>query len=244
MPEDPQDGGQEGQPEDDRAEHDERAGDADRADRRSLEQEQPGQPDGDGDAAEGDRLAGRPDRALDRFTDRPAAAQFLAEPAHDEQRVVDRQREAEHRGDVEHEDAHLDLLGDDVDEREAAGDRQARHEERHPGRDDRGEDEHQDEGHDRQRDELGLLEVLLGLLGGVLRDRAVAGQLEGVAGGRHDRCADRVDDLDRRLVGDAQLDDDVRGVPGGADEARIACLGIADDAGDLGHARQARRSRS
>ena len=124
------------------------------------------------------------DGAFDRLADGPAAAQLLAEPADDEQRVVDRQREAEHRRDVEHEDAHLDLLGDDVDEREAAGDRQAGDEERHPGRDDRGEDEDQHEGGDRQRDELGLLEVLLGLLGRVLGDRAVAGQLVGVAGRR------------------------------------------------------------
>ena len=124
------------------------------------------------------------DRPLDRLADGPAAAQLLAEAADDEQRVVDRQREPEHRRDVEHEDAHLDLLGDDVDEGEAAGDRQAGDEQRHAGRDERGEDEDQDERDDRQRDELGLLEVLLGLLGRVLGDRAVAGQLVGVAGRR------------------------------------------------------------
>ena len=137
------------------------------------------------------------DGPLDRLFDGPAASQFLAEPADDEQRVVDRQREPEHRRDVEHEDAHLDLLGDDVDEGEAARDGEAGDEQRHPGRDERREDEDQHDRDDRQRDELGLLEVLLGLLGGVLGDRAVAGQLVGEAGRRHDRRADGVDDVDR-----------------------------------------------
>ena len=137
----------------------------------------PDSPMRDRDAAERDGLAGGGDGALDGLADRPAAAQLLAEPADDEQRVVDGEREPEHRRDVEHEDAHLDLLGDDVDERQAARDGQAGDEQRHPGRDDRGEDEDQDDRGDRQRDELGLLEVLLGLLGRVLGDRPVAGQL-------------------------------------------------------------------
>ena len=240
----PEDGRQERQREDDRAEDDERAGDADRADGRGREQEQPGQPDGDRDAAERDGLAGGRDGPLDGLADGPAAAQLLAEAADDEQRVVDRQGEAEHRRDVEHEDAHLDLLGDEVDEGEAAGDREAGDEERHPGRDDRGEDEDEDERDDRQRDELGLLEVLLGLLGGVLGDRPIAGQLVGVAGRRHDRRADVVDDVDRLLVGQVELDDDVGGVAGGADEARVAGLGVADDARSRAGCRERRRSRS
>ena len=48
-------------------------------------------------------------------TERPRS-QLLAEAADDEQRVVDRERESEHRRDVQDEDAHLDLLGDDVDQ--------------------------------------------------------------------------------------------------------------------------------
>ena len=168
-------------------------------------------------------------RSTASATVRPRA-QFLAEAADDEQRVVDGEGEAEHRRDVEDEDAHLDLLGDEVDERQAAGDREAGHEQRHPGRDDRGEDEDQDERDDRQRDDLGLLEVLLGLLGGVLGDRAVAGQLVGVAGGRRDRRADVVDGRDRLLVGQVELDEDVGGIARRADEAAVAGLRVADDA--------------
>ena len=100
---------------------DERARDADRADRRGREQEQPGQADRDRDPGERDGLARRRDRPLDGLTDGPAAPQLLPEPADDEQRVVDREGQAEHRRDVEHEDAHLDLLGDEIDERQARG---------------------------------------------------------------------------------------------------------------------------
>ena len=53
--------------------------------------------------------------------DGPAAPQLLAEPADDEQRIVDGEREAEHRRDVEHEDAHLDLLRHEVDQARLLG---------------------------------------------------------------------------------------------------------------------------
>ena len=141
----PEDRRQERQGEDHRAQHDERAGDPDRADGRRLEQQQPGQADRDRDPAERDRLAGGRHGPLDGLADGPAAAQLLAEAADDEQRVVDREREPEHRRDVEHEDAHLDLLGDEVDERQAARDGEAGDEQRHAGRDERGEDEDEDE---------------------------------------------------------------------------------------------------
>ena len=45
----------------------------DGAQRGRLEQEQAGQPDGDREAAERDRLAGRRDGPLDRVRDGPAA---------------------------------------------------------------------------------------------------------------------------------------------------------------------------
>ena len=57
------------------------------------------------------------------------------EAAGHEQRVVDRQGEPEHRRDVQDVDAHLDLLRDEVDQREAGGDRKAGDEQRHAGRD-------------------------------------------------------------------------------------------------------------
>ena len=58
-------------------------------------------------------------RRARRPADRPAACELLAEAADDEQRVVDREREPEHRRDVQDVDAHLGLLGDEVDERRA-----------------------------------------------------------------------------------------------------------------------------
>ena len=197
------------------------------------EEHEPRQADGDRDPAECDCLAGGADRPFHGLGDGSPATQLLAVAAHDEQRVVDRQGEPEHRRDVEHEDAHLDALGDEEDEREAARDRQARDEQWHPGRDQRAEDEQEHDGDDRQRDELGLLEVLLGLLGGILGDRAVAGQLEGVARGRLDGSANGVDEVDGLLIGGVELDDDVGGVTGGADEAGVPGLGEADDPGHV-----------
>ena len=88
-------------------------------------------------------------------------------------------------------------------------------------------------GGDRQRHDLGLLEVLLGLLGAVLRDRAVAGELVAVAGRRDQVRADPIDRIDRLLVGHGQFDDDVGGVARRADEPLVAGLRVADDAGDV-----------
>ena len=98
-----------------------------------------------------------PDGALDGLLDRPAARELLAESARDEERVVDREREPEHRRDVQDVDAHLGLAGEEPDEPERGRDRKARHEERHAGGDERGEDEDQHERGDRQRDGLGAL---------------------------------------------------------------------------------------
>ena len=239
MAEHPQHRRKERQGEDHRAHDDERTGDTDRADGRRDEQQQARQPDGDRDAAERDGLARRRDRAFDRFGDGPAATQLLAEPADDEQRIVDGEGEAEHRRDVQDEDAHLDLLGHEVDQGEAARDREPGDEERHAGRDDRGEDEDEHDRDDGQRHELGLLEVLLGLLGGVLGDRPVARQGDGVSGLRRQRRPNRIDERDGVLIGDVELDDDVGGVTGRADEAPVAGLGVPDHALHLGHRGQA-----
>ena len=85
MAQHPQHGRQEGQREDDRAQDDERPGDADGPDRRRFEQEEAGQADGHGHAAEGDGFAGSGHGTLHGVADRSAASQFLAETAHDEQ---------------------------------------------------------------------------------------------------------------------------------------------------------------
>ena len=239
MAEQAEDGGQEGQREHDRAQDDQRPGDPDGPNGRRLEQQQAGQADGDGHAAECDGLAGGRHGAFDGVPDGSSAPQLLAESTDDEQGVIDREGETQHRRDIQDEDAHLDLLGDDVDQGEARGDRESRHEQGHPGRHDRGEDEDEHDGDDRQGDDLRLLEILLGLRRGVLRDRPVTGQLDRVASGRLDRGPDGVDHLDGVLVGQVQLDDEVGGIAALADETRVARLGMADDADHIRNGREA-----
>ena len=73
------------------------------------------------------------------------------------------------------------------------------------------------------------MQLLLGLLGLVLRRRRDAGQQEGQVGRLVDELAQLLHLVDRRLVGDGEPDDDVGRRPVGADEAVVAGLGPADD---------------
>ena len=116
-----QHGRQERQAEDDRAQHDQRAGDPDRRDGRRHEEQQAQQADSHGDAREGDGLAGGADRDLDCVADVPAAPQLLAETTDQEQRVIDGQRQAEHRRHVDDVDAHLGPRADEEDHRQRRG---------------------------------------------------------------------------------------------------------------------------
>ena len=117
--EDAEQRGQEGHRVEQGREHGQHPADAERAERRGAEHEQAAEPDGDREPGERDGLARGRDRDLDGAADVAALLQLLAEPADHEQRVVDREREAQHRRDVRDVDAHLDLLADDVDERRA-----------------------------------------------------------------------------------------------------------------------------
>jgi hypothetical protein len=239
-----QDGGQERQAVQDGGENDDRAAEPDGRQRARPEPEQPGEADGHGNAREQHRLAGRADGALHRLLDRPAASELLAESAGDEQGVVDREREAEHRRDVQHVDAHLGLLGDEADDPERGRDRETGDEQRHARRDERCEHEDQDQRRDRQGDRLGAREVLLGQAGRVLLDRAEAGQLDLVPRRRGERVPDWIDQVDRPVLVDVQPDEDVRLVGLLADEAVVLGLGVAGHPGDppdLQHRGEGRR---
>ncbi len=223
-----EDGRQEGQGVEHRGGHRQRAADAERAQGGRLEQEQAGQPDGNGQPGERDGLAARRDGDLDGRGDVAAAPQLLAESADHEQRVVDGEGEAEHRRHVLDVDRQLRDLGRDVHAGERRRDGQDGDDEGHAGRHERGEDEDEDERGERQRDGLGLEELLLRLLGLVLGGRRHAGQEQGRAGGLVDELAELVHLVDGRLVGDAELDDDVRGRAVGADEPVVGRLRPAD----------------
>ena len=115
-PEHAEDRRQEGQREEHRGGHGERPADAERAQRGRLEQQQAGQPDGDGQSGERDGLAAGRDRDRRRPspTSRPRA-QLLAEAADHEQRVVDGEGQAEHRRHVLDVDRQLRHLRGEVD---------------------------------------------------------------------------------------------------------------------------------
>ena len=95
---------------------------------------------------------------------------LLAEPADDEQPVVDRQAEAEHRDDVDREDGDVGGQAEQSQHREGAEDRQAADRERQARRGEAAEDDDEQHQHDRQRDLLGPADVLAHLGGDVAAD--------------------------------------------------------------------------
>ena len=136
---------------------------------------------------------------------------LLAEPADDQQPVVDAEPDAQHQRDV-------DRVERDVGEPREAGERQQRDTgaaERHGQRQAGGEhaaehDRHHHEG-DRQRDHLGPLSVLLRQLGHLVVEQLLAAD-------QHRRCVDGAeltgDVLDQVLVGvvaEARREDDLHG---------------------------------
>ena len=121
-----------------------------RAQRLVVDHPEAGQRDDHGQAREGDREARR-SRAPGRGPSgsRPARA-LLAVAGEDEERVVDGDADADHRGHVGDEDRGLHLQRDEVDQR--AGDDHAdeAERERQRGGGERAEDDEQDQGDDRE----------------------------------------------------------------------------------------------
>ena len=95
-----------------------------RAQRGGVDEPQAGERDDHGQAGEDDRDAGRRHRAAARALGRDAGLDLLAVAREHEERVVDRDADADHRGHVGHEDRHLHLAREHVDQR--AGDRAPR----------------------------------------------------------------------------------------------------------------------
>ncbi len=120
-----------------------------------------GEGDGDREGGEEDRAAGRAQGGGDGRQGVCAGGQLLAEAAHDEQGVVDREAQAHGRGEVQGEDRHVGDLGEAAQDGVGAEDRDDAHAERQQGGDRAAEDhDQQHEGH-RQGDHLGPQQVLL-----------------------------------------------------------------------------------
>ena len=124
--------GQERQRADHRHERDDEAADPEAAHERQRHEEHQREPDPDRRAAEDDRAAGRLHRAHDRVLSlaTPAAAELLAIPVDDEQRVVDRDPEPDQHHEVLEVGRQLHEVREDPDDPERRGDRGRREHER------------------------------------------------------------------------------------------------------------------
>ncbi len=153
-----------------------------RAQRLVVDHPQPGQRDDHRQPGEGHRQPRGRKRLGARVVAAAARGALLAVAGEDEQRVVDRHPDPDHRGHVgdEHRGAHLQR--DEVDQR--AGDDHADEAERQRQRrrGERAEDDEQDDRDDREASRLGLGEVLLRELLHPRPDRRLAGEVGRDAG--------------------------------------------------------------
>ena len=108
------------------------------------------------------RSARRGAGASDRFQLVETACPFLPIAGDDEQRIVDADRETDHRDDVGDEEREIEGHADQSGDPERDRDRHHREDDRDQRGDDRPEHEHQHHEGDRQTDRLALLEPLLG----------------------------------------------------------------------------------
>src|SRR5258705_2598449 len=98
MPDVGQNRGQECQRDEDAERHDDRGGQADSSNEGNSDREEPEQRYRDYRAGEGYRAAGGVDRTDDRLLDSESRAQSLAVARDDEERIVDADAQADHRG--------------------------------------------------------------------------------------------------------------------------------------------------
>ena len=139
------------------------------------------------------------------------SADLLAVARDHQQRVVDREAEAEPGGDVEREERGVDEARHDPQHEERADDRDAADQQRDPGGDHAAEDEEQEEGEHREGDQLGLGQVLAGLVVGLVEalgeaalgdvERACVGERLDPFGGD---AAGVLDVVGREVAGDRQ----------------------------------------
>ncbi len=128
--------------------------DGHRAHHGRVDQEQPGERDDHGHAAEGDRHAGGAQRDRARLVRVQPVGELLAVAGEDEQGVVHRHADAEHRRHVGHEGRHAVDLREEEDDRAGDDHRGHAERERQRGRRQRAEDDQQDDQHDRQAEQL------------------------------------------------------------------------------------------
>ena len=148
-----------------RSEH-RRGHDQDRADREAAEgrvrhDQHAGERDRDRHAREEDRAAGRRARGRDRVDLLAAEAPLLAEALHDEERVVDADRETDHRDDEDDEVGHLHHVADQRRGARRHEDREQREHDRQPGRHRCAEHDEQDHERHDDPDHLALLRASL-----------------------------------------------------------------------------------
>ena len=228
IPEDRQDGGKECHRRPERGDrHEDRAA-GQRPEDRRREDHHPEQGEHHGEAAEEDGPVRRGPRGADRVELREALLPLLPVPRHDEQRVVDTHREADHRDHVLDEQVEAEQLSDQGHQAERHGDGEERHDDGDDGGDDRGEDDDQDDQRDADADRLALSEVLLRDLREVDVQRPGASHLHGEAV-RLGRGGDVPELLDGRVLEVLERDRDQRVVLVLRDQARCLVRRLLED---------------
>ncbi len=175
---------------------------------RHRDDQHPEESEHHGEAAEEDRAARGAARATDRLELLEALLPLFAVARDDEQRVVDADRQADHRDHVLHEHVEVEQLADERDQAERDTDREQAHQEGQDRRHDRAEHDDQDDQGDEQADRLRLLHVLIGELHEVGEEGGLPGDLHrvglvGVAG----RDGPQIGDDRLRLVDDRDGDE-------------------------------------
>ena len=152
---------QEGEAVDDGNPDDDRSRSTHRGQEGALEEQHRGQPDGHRDSGEGDGAACRGHRDRERLFAGFACGELVAEPADDEQRVVDRDGEADERDDVDRVLRHVGEAPEEERAAHAADDREHADAQRQQCGDDGREDQNEHEQRDGQGHHLAALNVRL-----------------------------------------------------------------------------------
>ena len=222
----------------DRREHryrrDQHSADADRADERHRQDDQREQSDRDGRARDDHGLAGVRHRLDECRLHVSPLAQLVAEAEDHEQRVVDRDTEADERDQELHDDRHVRDVGEEPDEREGVENRGHGDRDRQQDRGQRSEDEEEDheraEPADERLDEEARATRVAVLVR--LHDRVVAGDVDFGARGqsalrRSEDCLGAALGVDVRRAGRVELHEgrvpvvrDVRGAACREERAR------------------------
>ncbi len=177
----------------DRDDRDQEPADPHRAHERERHEEQQREPDRDGEAGDDHGAAGGLHRPQHRLLDLEAAAQLLAEPVDDQQRVVDRDPDPDQEHEVRDVGRRRHVVRRDVDDPERPEDRARREQKRDRDREREPEHREQDDQSDRQRDRLALLQIVVEDRVEVVLDRGRAGDVRPSPG----RMAERAQELVR-----------------------------------------------